>query len=143
MSRFLGDDFQLPELEPLNTPFYTAGTLQMQFCRDCNSAQHPPDEVCYSCQSANLEFRTVTGTGRIESFVVIHHPVHPKLKDKVPFAVALISVDGADGCNIMGNILGAALEDIEIGKEVRVVFEAVTNEVTGQELKIPQWRLGV
>ena len=57
--------------------------------------------------------------------------------------MALISVDGADGCNIMGNILGAALEDLEIGKEVRVAFEAVTNEVTGEELKIPQWRLVV
>ena len=141
MSRFLGDDFQLPELDPLNTPFYTAGTLQMQFCRDCDSAQHPPDEICYGCQSTELEFRSLAGTGHIESFVVIHHPVHPGLKDKVPFAVALISVDGAAGCNVMGNVLDAELAHVSIGKKVRVVFEEVTNVASGEVLKIPQWQL--
>lgn len=141
MARFLGDDFQLPNLDPWNTPFYTAGSLQMQFCRNCGSAQHPPDDVCYSCQSTALEFRAVPGTGTIESFVVIHHPIHPMLKDKVPFAVALVSVDGADGCNVMGNVLGAEPKSLAIGQRVRVVFEEVTNQATGDELKIPQWEL--
>lgn len=141
MARFLGDDFQLPPLDPLNTPFYTAGTLQMQSCKSCGSSQHPPDDVCYSCQSTELEFRPVPGTGTIESFVVIHHPIAPQLKDKVPFAVALVSVDGADGCNVMGNVLGVAPEKLEIGQKVRVTFEEVTNPDTGDELKIPQWEL--
>ena len=141
MPRFLGDDFQLPELEPLNTPFYTAGTLQMQFCRVCGATQHPPDDVCYTCQSTDLEFRQVSGEGRIESFVVIHHPVSPKLKDKVPFAVALVSVVGAEGCNVMGNVLGARVEDLKIGQRVQVCFEKVTNSDTGEELQIPQWEL--
>ncbi len=141
MPRFLGDDFMLPVLDPLNTPFYTTGSLQMQFCRACDAAQHPPDDVCFSCQSTDLEFRAVPGTGTIESFVVIHHPIHPALRDKVPFAVALVSVDGADGCNVMGNVLGAEVEDVAIGKKVDVRFEEVTNAQTGETLKIPQWAL--
>lgn len=141
MPRFLGDDFMLPDLDPLNTPFYTAGVLTLQFCNDCGSAQHPPDQICYTCQSADLEFRSVDGGGTIESFVVIHHPIHPGLKDKVPFAVALVSVDGAPGCNVMGNVLGCELADVQIGKKVRCVFEETTNEKTGDVLKFPQWEL--
>ena len=141
MPRFLGDDFMLPDLDPLNTPFYTAGALTMQFCKDCGSAQHPPDEICYNCQSSDLEFRAIDGGGTIESFVIIHHPIHPGLKDKVPFAVALVSVDGAPGCNVMGNVLGCDAKDVQIGKRVRCVFEETTNEKTGDVLKFPQWEL--
>ena len=141
MPRFLGDDFMLPVLDPLNTPFFTTGSLQILFCRSCGAAQHPPDDVCFSCQGVDLEFRTVAGTGTIESFVVIHHPIHPGLKDKVPFAVALVSVDGAEGCNVMGNVLSCEVADVEIGKKVEVTFEEVTDPQTGEALKIPQWQL--
>lgn len=141
MERFLPRDFQLPNLDSYNAPFFTDGRLQIQFCGECDHAQHPPDDVCYACQGNDLEFRSMPGGGKIESFVVIHHPVHPALKDKVPFAVALVSVDGAPGCNVLGNVPGADPGDLQIGQRVHVVFEDVTNEATGEALKIPQWEL--
>ena len=79
MSRYLGDEFPLPPLTPNNTPYFTSGSIQIQFCDDCNHAQHPPDDVCYACQSWNLSFREMPGTGRIESSAIVHHAVHPAL----------------------------------------------------------------
>ncbi|MCP4907864.1 MAG: hypothetical protein GY910_23065 [bacterium] len=93
MSRYLGDDFLLPYLTPNNTPFFTAGSVQIQFCEDCNHAQHPPDDICYACQGTNLVFAPCPGTGRVESCARVHHPIHPALKDKVPYVIAIISVD--------------------------------------------------
>ncbi len=139
MTRYLGEDFLLPPLTPHNTPFFTAGSVQIQFCRDCGHAQHPPDDLCYACQGTSLEFRATPGTGRVESAVLVHHPIHPALKDRVPYLVAVISVDGAPGCNVTGNVVGCAPEDVAIGDSVRAVFEEATDPASGQTLKIPQW----
>ena len=139
MSRYLGDDFILPNLTPNNTPFFTAGTIQIQFCDDCGSAQHPPDEICYTCQSRNVSFRACEGTGRVESFARVHHPLHPALKDKIPYVIAIVSVDGAEGCHVQGNVVNCEPDAVSIGQAVRAVFEDATDPATGTALKIPQW----
>ena len=141
MTRYLGDDFLLPFLNSYNTPFFTAGSIQIQFCKDCDHAQQPPDDLCYACQSRSLEFRSMPGTGTVESAVLVHHPLHPALKERVPYVVAIVSVDGAPGCNVTGNVLGCPPEDVEIGARVRAIYEEVEDPATGTQLKIPQWEL--
>ena len=141
MSRYLGDDFVLPKLTPRNTPFFTAGSIQIQCCEDCNHAQHPPDDVCYACHGSNLAFRSMPGTGRVESAVLVHHPLHPTLKDRVPYVIAVLSVDGAPGCNVMGNVVGCEPTAVEIGQKVRAVYEEARDPASGQKLLIPQWEL--
>lgn len=141
MSRYLGDDWILPTLTPHNTPYFTAGTLQIQFCEACGHAQHPPDELCYACQGTKLLFAATPGTGRIESAAVVHHPVHPALAERVPYVIAIVSVDGAPGCSVQGNVLNCQPESVAIGQRVRAVFEQATDPATGAKLLIPQWEL--
>ena len=139
MDRYLGDDFILPNLTPNNTPYFTAGTIQIQLCDDCGHTQHPPDDLCYACQGANLSFKTCEGTGTVESCALVHHPLHPALKDKIPYVIAIISVDDAPGCNVQGNVVNCPAESVAIGQRVRAVFEDATDPTTGTALKIPQW----
>lgn len=139
MSRHLGDDFILPTLTPNNTPFFTAGTIQIQRCEDCGHTQHPPDDICYACHGTNLGFTACAGTGRIESCARVHHPLHPALKDKVPYVIAVISVDGAPGCNVQGNVINCPPESVAIGQKVRAVFEEAVDPHSKQKLLIPQW----
>ena len=141
MSRYLGDDFLLPRLTPRNQAFFTAGTIQVQFCDDCGHAQHPPDDVCYACQGRNLSFQACPGTGKIESCARVHHPLHPALADKVPYVIAVVSVDGAPGVNVQGNIVGCDAGEPAIGLAVRAVFEEVEDPETKETLRIPQWEL--
>jgi len=141
MTRYLGDDFLLPSLTPKNTPFFTAGRIQIQFCEQCGHAQHPPEDLCHACQGTELAFRSMPGTGRVESAVLVHHPIHPALKAHVPYVVAVVSVDGAAGCNVTGNVVGCPPEAVEIGASVRAVYEEATDPASGQKLLIPQWEL--
>jgi len=138
MARYLGDDFLLPVLDEHNRPWFTSGALQIQFCDDCDRAQHPPEEVCTHCQGTQLGFRPLSGEGTVESAVVVHHPVHPKLADGIPYVVAVISLDGAPGCNAIGNVLGVPPDAVSIGDRVRAVFEAAKTP-DGETLQIPQW----
>ena len=139
MPRYLGDDFLLPNLTPNNTPFFTLGEITIQFCDDCGHAQHPPDDICYACQGTNLSFRACAGTGTVESCARVHHPLHPALADQVPYVIAIVSVDGAPGCNVQGNVLNCDAESVAIGQKVRAVYEEIDDPQTGEKLRIPQW----
>ena len=141
MTRVLGDDWALPALDDQNRAFFTAGVLTLQQCESCQHVQHPPEDVCERCQGFALGSFASAGAGRIESVVVVHHPVHPGLKDHVPYAVVLVSVDDAPGLMVAGNVVGIAPETVAIGDRVQVTFEDVTDSATGTQLKIPQWEI--
>lgn len=141
MTRHLGDDFLLPVLDSNNTPWFTAGSLQIQFCSDCDVAQHPPEDVCLRCRGTHLEFRTMPGGGKVESAVAVHFAVHPLLAERVPYNVAVISIDGASDCHAIGNVINREAGDVEIGERVRVVFEEATDPNTDEKLLIPQWEV--
>ena len=138
MSRYLGDDFLLPAIDPNNQGWFTSGALHIQFCNACDKAQHPPEELCRSCQSHDVGFREIVGTGRIESVVTVEHPVHPLLVDRCPYLIAVVSLDGAPGCSAIGNILNVEPGIPKIGDRVRVSYEEAT-DAQGTKLMIPQW----
>jgi uncharacterized OB-fold protein len=141
MDRMLGSGWLLPVLDEHNRAYFTAGKLMVQACRACGHAQHPPEDLCRSCQSHDVGPRASAGLGRVESVVVVHRAVHPALKDRVPYAVALVSVDDAPGTSLLGNVRGAKPHDVAIGARVRVVFEDATDPDSGERLLIPQWEL--
>jgi len=141
MSRILGDDWLLPVLDEHNRAYFTAGVLMVQACRTCTHAQHPPEDLCRACGSHDVGPRKSGGHGRIEGVAVVHHAVHPLLKNRLPYAVVLVSIDDAPGVSLLGNVVNAAPSELRIGARVRVVFEAAVDPDSGDHLLIPQWEL--
>jgi uncharacterized OB-fold protein len=141
MSRVLGVGWALPALDDSNRAFFTSGTLALQRCETCGHVQHPPEEVCASCQGSSFDAFESAGLGRVESVAVVHHPVHPALADRVPYAIVLVSVDDVPGVLVTGNVVGTAPEAVGIGERVRVVFEEATDPSNEQVFLIPQWEI--
>ena len=141
MSRVLGDDWVVPALDDFNRAFFTSGFLALQQCTACSRVQHPPEDVCEACQGFELGTFESAGRGRVESVVVVQHAVHPGLKDLVPYAVVLVSLDDAPGVVITGNVTNRAPDEIGIGDAVRVVFEEAPDPQGGESLRIPQWEV--
>lgn len=141
MKRVLGENWALPALEPLNRDFFTQGRVALQQCRTCAHVQHPPEEVCQACQGFDLDVFLSAGEGRVESVAVAHYPVHPALKDQVPYAIVVVSVNDAAGVLIVGNAVGVLPGEVRIGDSVRAVFEDVEDPVTRERLLIPQWEI--
>ena len=141
MTRHLGDDWLLPALDDFNRAWFTKGAISVQQCDDCQTLQHPPDELCCGCRGSNLSYRECSGEGHIESFAIVHQAVHPALKDAVPYTVVLVSLDDAPGVNALGNVLNREPSEIAIGQAVRAVFEEVDPADEGETLQIPQWEV--
>lgn len=139
MGRYLPETWPLPGLDGLNREFFTAGRLLVQQCEACGAVQHPPEEVCYRCQG--FRFRNVesAGRGHVYSFLVAHYAVSPLLKEHVPYGIALVQLDDYPDVRIVGNVLNLPPEALRIGLPVRVTFEPLTDESTGEHLLAPQW----
>jgi len=114
----------LPRLDSENRFFWTAGAEgQLRFlrCQACSTFIHPPRPVCRRCLSEKVAPEAVAGTGTIDTYTVNHQAWRPDLE--VPYVIARVAIDGAPGVFLTTNIVGCAVDAVEIGDRVRVKFE--------------------
>jgi uncharacterized OB-fold protein len=84
--------------------------------------------VCPGCQSTEIEWVPVSGDGTVFSYTVVHHPVHPALRDAVPYNVAVVLLDGAGDVRLVSNVIDrwvgyrvwAELVELWVGQPARI-----------------------
>jgi uncharacterized OB-fold protein len=116
-------------LEPVPTPetepFWAgtlAGELRVQQCNDCGKYYFYPRPFCRYCRSRDVEWRRVSGDGRLVSYVINYRPVPPADPGE-PQIIALVELD--EGPRMMTNIVGVSPEpgNLPLDARVRVEFE--------------------
>lgn len=121
----------LPVVDADSRPFWEgakAHKLVIQQCAGCEKFIFYPRAVCPHCFGDRLEWKDASGEGTIYSFTVARRGAGPAFKDDVPYVIALI--DLKEGARMMSNILTDNVDSVKIGRNVRVVFEDVTDEIT-------------
>lgn len=117
-------------------PYWEAGRrreLRFQRCTSCRRWRHPPGPMCPVCGSMEHEWACASGRGRLLSWVIVHPPVLPVWKDRVPLAVVLVECD--EGVRTMGNLIGATADVLRMDMPMAVDF---TPSPDGD--LVPQWR---
>jgi len=104
--------------------------LVIQRCKDCGWYRHYPRPLCPKCYSWNAEWSKVSGKGKVWSWTIITHPIHPAVADKVPYNLVEIELIEQDGLRLISNLIDCKPEEIYIGMPVEVVFEEVNPEIT-------------
>ncbi len=132
---------QSPVPDELDQPFWDAcneGRLLIQNCTSCDRLQHPPEPECFGCGSADdLEWREMSGRGRIHSYSAVYdNTVALRIQDQ-PFNLAVIELEEDPEITLVSNLPGIPLDEVEIGAAVTVTFEET--HATGQ--KVPEWEL--
>ncbi len=119
-----------------DTAFFWAGTaageLRIQRCGGCGALRHPPGPMCPRCGSPSSGHVVAAGAGEVFSYVVHRHPPVPG--KRLPIVIALVQLD--EGVRVLGELLGADPDHVEIGMPVRVCYVRVDEELT-----LPAWRL--
>ncbi len=127
----------LPQPTDLTRPFWEAAhndTLTAQYCPCCQTMQFYPRPLCVNCGSEQVEWKALSGKGRIYTYTINYRAPNAFMKARLPYAVAVVDLD--EGVRMMGNIVADDLNEIRIGAEVHVVFEALSDT-----LKLPQFAL--
>ena len=97
------------------------GLLRIQRCGDCGRWIHPPGPVCPFCHSRRVGPEAVSGTGTVASFTINRKEWIPGFTP--PCVFAFVELDEDPTVRIGTNIVGCAMEDVEIGMRVEVLFE--------------------
>lgn len=126
----------LPRITSDNRPFWDAARehrLALPYCPGCRRHFYPIAPVCPHCLSDAIEWRDVSGRGRVSSWTVFHKAFFPFFEDRLPYAVVQVELE--EGPRINGNLLDTPIGAITMGMPVTVAFETVSDEVT-----LPQFR---
>ena len=100
----------------------------MQKCEICGEFRFPPAPTCYHCGRASGNWETISGTGKIYSWIVVHHPVDKRLANEVPFVVAMVEL--TEGPRVVGRLVGCRNDEIKAGLPVRALYDSVDKELT-------------
>jgi uncharacterized protein len=121
----------VPVIYPEEEPFWKAARehrLVLQSCDRCHQVWFPIGPNCPRCLSDGFTWQEMSGQGKVSSFVVFHKPWADWLRELVPYVVAQVELD--EGPRLTSNLPGVALDDVQIGLPVRVVFEDVSPDIT-------------
>jgi uncharacterized OB-fold protein len=119
----------LPPATALTEPYWEGcreGELRLQQCERCSRFQFYPRILCSHCGHNHLVWRSASGRGRIASYTVMHRPVSTAYP--APAIIAL--VDLVEGPRMMSSVIDCAPEQVAVGAEVQVDFEAWSNEIS-------------
>ena len=126
--------------DELTKPHFDAaneGRLEMQNCSACNRLQNPPMPTCSQCKSANnLEWKVMSGKGKIYNYGVVYDCPVRLLQEDQPFNLVVITLDDDPGIQMYSHLPGTPVDAVPVGAAVEVIFEETAN---GQ--KVPEWRV--
>ena len=123
-------DKPLPRIDMLNKPFWDAARenrLVVQYCTDCGDTRFPPSPICPKCLSHAQAWKNASGRGTLQSWVDFHRAYWNGYRDDLPYRCCLVQLE--EGPLLVSNLVGDT-EAAKLGAAVRVVFEAVTADVT-------------
>jgi uncharacterized protein len=125
----------MPELTPENTAFWTGGRigkLMIAHCNPCDHSIHPPQVICPKCLSRSVTSRPAIGTGTVLARTVNRQQWSPD--SIVPYALAVVELDGEQGVRITASLVECDPEKIAIGDQLEVTFEQ------HQDIWLPRFR---
>jgi uncharacterized OB-fold protein len=120
----------LPRPDALTAPFWAAARrnrLLLQNCPRCGDTRFPPGPVCPKCLAGNQDWIEASGKGTLESWIDMHRAYWDGYKDDLPYRVCLVRLE--EGPLLVSNLVGRA-DNLQLGAPVKVVFDAVTEDVT-------------
>jgi uncharacterized OB-fold protein len=128
--------FDLPTPEGDTIEFWEAAKqerLLIKHCTACDKYSYYPRPFCPHCWSESVEWFEASGAGTLYTWSVIYNNDMPPFKERVPYVAAI--VDLAEGPRMMTNVVGCAVEDLEVGMALRVDFTDI-----GDDFTVPMFR---
>jgi uncharacterized OB-fold protein len=90
------------------------GKLMVGKCNACGKIYYYPRALCPFCLSDNTQLQQASGNGVIYTYSVMR-------RAPIPYAIAYVTL--AEGPTMMTNIVDCDLDQIKIGRPVKLVFK--------------------
>ena len=112
----------LPPETEISRPFWEGckqGQLRIQQCQSCDRFQFYPRIVCSSCGGNALQWKAVSGRGKLASYTVVRRGISRAYQ--APYVVVLVDLE--EGVRMMSSLAVSESLDVSVGTQVEVAFE--------------------
>jgi len=82
-----------------------AERLEMQRCNTCNKFRWHPAPLCTHCGDDAFTWAPLSGRGKVTTWTVITHPVHPAAVARVPYVVVEVELEEQVGLRMLSNLI--------------------------------------
>ncbi|WP_326538701.1 Zn-ribbon domain-containing OB-fold protein [Pseudorhodoferax sp.] len=123
----------VPRITPDTRAFWAAcrdRRLVVQRCTRCGEYRFAPAPICPECHGSDHENVESSGRGEVFTWTITHRPVHPAVRQALPFNVVVVRLDDCGGACIVSNLVGVPNEQIRAGLPVTVVWDPIDEEIT-------------
>jgi len=102
------------------------GKLALQYDPVARRYQWWPRTISTATGQQNLEWRTVSGLGRLYSFTETHVPT-AGFEDRGPYLIGLVDLD--EGVRIIANLVRLTPDRVRIGMRLKVAWEKISDDI--------------
>ncbi len=116
----------LPIEDAVSLPFWNGARnkeLLIQWCIDCERYQWYPRAVCIRCGTEQIQWRSASGKGRIDSFTVVHRA--PKDGFVPPYVIARVLLEENE--LILTRLVDAAAVDPKCDDAVSLKWQELSD----------------
>jgi uncharacterized OB-fold protein len=99
--------------------------LVLPKCQDCGDYFFYPRSICPNCMSDQIEWKEVSGNGKVYSYTIARRPAGKAFAAYTPYIVAIIQLD--EGPRMMANIINVELSEISCEMRVQVVYQEIND----------------
>lgn len=131
--------FPYPIPEYGTEPYWAACNeerLVMQRCKSCGKFRWHPAPLCTFCADDAYDWAPLSGRGRVYSWTVITHAVHPAAVARVPYVVVEVELAEQPNLRMISNLVDCEPAAITFDADVTLAFHTHPD---GQ--KLPVFRL--
>ena len=96
----------VPQPTPETLPYWEAarrGELCLPRCTACDAFFFYPRPFCPTCHGTDIEWRQVSGRGRLHTYLINHRPA-PGFQQEAPYVIAIVELE--EGPRMMSNLVG-------------------------------------
>ncbi len=120
-----------PEDDRDSAPFWKyvkEHNAHLQKCEKCGRFRFPPMPSCPYCGAFSGKWTPVSGRGKVYTWIVVHHPVDPRLAAEVPFVVGFVELE--EGPRLCTRIVGCDPWQIKGDMPVKARYDRIDSELT-------------
>jgi uncharacterized OB-fold protein len=123
----------VPAPSPESQPYWRAARaheLRLPFCRPCQAFYFYPRRFCPRCFSWDIEWRPVSGRGRLYTFAIQYRAFHPGWAEDTPYVTAIVQLD--EGPRIFTRLVDVDPDPkaVHCDMPVEVAFQDVSEEIS-------------
>ena len=108
------------------TQHFWAGAAERRLvilrCGACGFWLHPPRPICRRCRSWDVGPEEVSGRGELYTYTVTETPFHPYWADKVPYVVAVVTLEEQPDLRLITNVVDCVEEALRVGLPLEVTY---------------------